>query len=104
MTVAEAQDRVSAREFSEWMAYYRLEPFGEFRADYRMGILASITTNQWKEKGDTAARPEDFLPVFGTAPAGKPSEPHPPPPTTQPKPGSTDQEFEAAMLSLGKGK
>lgn len=98
MTVAEAQERVTAREFAEWQAYYRLEPFGEYRADYRMGVLAAITANLWKEKGEEPTRPEDFLPRFGRAAEALEQEP------ARPPPGTTDDEFRTALMALGKVK
>jgi hypothetical protein len=33
---------MSSRELSEWMAYYSLEPFGEYRADLRAAIIARM--------------------------------------------------------------
>jgi hypothetical protein len=97
MTVAEAQERVTAREFAEWQAFYRLDPFGEYRADYRMGLLIAATLNLWKDKGDEPARPEDFMPKFGAEAAALELETE-----TAPQAGSTDQEFTAAMLAVGK--
>lgn len=98
MTVAEAQERVTASEFAEWQAFYRLDPFGEERADYRMAILAALTTNLWLEKGDKPTRPEDFLPRFGQVDA----EPElAPPPPKKPAPHE-NAEFRTAMLNLGK--
>lgn len=41
MTVAELLDRMSSREFSEWMAYYGIEPFGEERADHVVSVMLS---------------------------------------------------------------
>ncbi len=61
MTVAELGDRMSSREFSEWIAYYRIEPFGEERADFRQalttsavhnGIQAQAKTPQWTSYAD----------------------------------------------------
>lgn len=69
MPVAEAQARISSREFAEWQAYDRVEPFGEVRADFRAGIIASTIVNLFKSKGDKPARPDEFLPTFGEAPA-----------------------------------
>jgi hypothetical protein len=97
MTVAEAQERVTAREFAEWQAYYSLDPFGEARADYRMGILAAVMSNLWLDKGETPTRPEDFLPVFGAeADALERDE-------SAPR-KAEEADFRAAMLTLGKGK
>lgn len=48
------------------MAYYKLEPFGEERADLRMGILASVMANAWRGKGQKPFKPRDFMPTFDT--------------------------------------
>lgn len=53
--------RITSRQFSEWMAYAQIEPFGEERADLRMGVLASLVSNMFRKAGTTAAKPEDFL-------------------------------------------
>lgn len=36
---------MSAAEFNEWMAYARIEPFGEEVADHRAGTIASMIAN-----------------------------------------------------------
>jgi len=50
MSVAEAMERIDSREFTLWRAAYRLEPWGEERADLRAATLAHyITASQsWK--------------------------------------------------------
>lgn len=63
-TVREAQKRCSSREFAEWMAYYRLEPWGEWRADYRNGLALSTYLNTKLPKGKRV-KPDDFMPNFG---------------------------------------
>jgi len=45
MTVAGMLSQMSGAEFEEWRAYYRIEPFGEYRADLRSGMLASPLMN-----------------------------------------------------------
>lgn len=44
------------------MAYDSLEPFGEERADLRSGILASVMSNRWRGKGESASQPRDYMP------------------------------------------
>ena len=60
---------MSSREFSEWQAYYAQEPFGEYRADLRMGILASLIANMFNDpkKRTKNYTPDDFMPQFGGA-------------------------------------
>ena len=48
------------------MAYYRIDPFGEERADLRAGMLASVLVNLKKRKGETPAQPKDFMLKFGS--------------------------------------
>jgi len=64
MTVGELLSRISSKELSEWMAYFQLEPFGEGRADLRMGILASLVSNMFTKKGSKRYTPKDFMPEF----------------------------------------
>lgn len=61
MTVAELGDRMTARELAEWKAYYELEPFGDLRADYRTGLLASMLANLVRGKNDKPLTPKDFI-------------------------------------------
>lgn len=61
-SVREAQSRIDSREFTEWMLYEQIEPFGE-RADWiRHGHLMSAICNALRRKGARAAKPEDFMP------------------------------------------
>lgn len=57
-------ERVSSAELSEWIEYYRLEPFGEERADLRAGIVASTIANCHVGKRGKAFKPSDFMPFF----------------------------------------
>jgi Protein of unknown function (DUF4035) len=45
MSVRRAQLEIDSGEFSEWMAYAALEPFGPIREDERAGVVASVTAN-----------------------------------------------------------
>ena len=51
---------MSSKDIAEWKAYYSLEPFGEERADLRMGILASLIANVNR---DTKKRQDPFVPA-----------------------------------------
>lgn len=55
--------RMSSREFSEWMIYYELEPFGEERADLRQAMTTSAVHNnlQAKAKNPKYTKPTDFM-------------------------------------------
>lgn len=54
---------MSSYEFSEWMAYYKIEPFGEERADLRQALTTSAVANnlQAKAKKPKWTKPEDFM-------------------------------------------
>jgi hypothetical protein len=53
---------MTAREFTEWQAYYSLEPFGERRADYRTAQIVQMLANI-NRGPDTKPFPlSDFLP------------------------------------------
>lgn len=64
---------MSAAEFAEWGAYYSLEPFGEDRADLRMGILACATLSPHVRKGKKL-KPSDFIPRFAPKQPQTPKE------------------------------
>lgn len=57
--------RCDSREFSEWQAFYGIEPWGEERADLRMGIMASVIANAHRDpKKSRPFKPRDFMPNF----------------------------------------
>ena len=41
----QAQLEISSAEFTEWMAYYELEPFGDLVADQRHGVASALLAN-----------------------------------------------------------
>lgn len=49
---------------SEWIAYYKMEPFGEQRADLRAAIIACTVANSNRGKDQKALKVEDFMPKF----------------------------------------
>lgn len=64
MTVREMLSRIDAHELTEWLAYYRIEPFGESVADQRMGIQAALLANINRDSKHNREpyRPTDFIP------------------------------------------
>lgn len=54
---------MSGEEFAEWVAFSRLHPFGEERADLRNGILACEVLRPHLKKG-VMIKPQDFMPDF----------------------------------------
>lgn len=55
----QAQLEISSLEFTEWMGYYRLEPFGEAVADMRHGVATAVLANVNR---DMSQRPEPYQP------------------------------------------
>lgn len=45
MSVERAQEEVSSAEFTDWIAYANLEPFGYPMDNYRMGVPAAALVN-----------------------------------------------------------
>lgn len=56
---------MTVTEYSEWIAYANLEPFGEERADLRAGIVASTVANCAMGRKGPSLKPKDFMPEFG---------------------------------------
>jgi len=56
--------RTDSAELSEWMAYYQINPFGEWRADLRNGITAAVMANAHRGRGARAFKAKDFIPQF----------------------------------------
>lgn len=61
MSVRRAQEEVDASEFTEWVAYYELEPFGELRADVRQAHTSAILASVHRRKGSRQPRIADFI-------------------------------------------
>ena len=64
MTVGEMLERISSAELSEWMMYYRMEPFGQERDNLHAGIIASVFANANRKKGKKAFEIKDFMLQF----------------------------------------
>ena len=52
---------MSARQFLLWMAYYDLEPFGEWRADVRAAQVSSYIFNTTRAKPEDTRTVEHFI-------------------------------------------
>lgn len=61
-------DLLTSEQISEWLAYDRLEPIGQWRADYRLGVLCAlivdIVQRLFARRGATPRRvsPIDYMP------------------------------------------
>lgn len=64
MTRRELLARTTQREREEWAAYFDVEPWGEDRADLRMGIVASLIANVNRGRNRPPFKPADFMPKF----------------------------------------
>ena len=64
MTVKELLSRIDSAELAEWMAYERIDPFGNERGDLRAGIIASTVAN-CSVAVRAKTKPGDFMPSFG---------------------------------------
>lgn len=60
-SVKELLSRVGSKELSEWIAYYRLDPFGQERADMRAAVVASIIANVNRDKKQKPYTMMDFM-------------------------------------------
>lgn len=60
-SVRELGERMSGRELMEWLAYARLDPFGEARADLRQAITSCVVANGL---GGKQHQIRDFVPKF----------------------------------------
>jgi len=65
MSLVRAQQEISSAEFSQWIAYNNVEPFGESRADLRAGIISSVMANIHRGKGQKSFTADEFMPEFG---------------------------------------
>ena len=61
-------DELTSTELSEWEAYFRLEPFGEERADFRTASLSSVLMNivlkLYGKEGTKSVTPTEFMPEW----------------------------------------
>lgn len=58
---------MDSHEFTEWMAFYTLEPWGAVRDDLRAGVLASTVANYAGKvrNANDPATPSDFFATLG---------------------------------------
>jgi|YNPMSStandDraft_1061717.scaffolds.fasta_scaffold02512_15 hypothetical protein len=61
-SVREAQARISSAEFTEWCAYYQIEPFSSFAEWARWAQMMALLTNVHRRPGTRPARAQDFMP------------------------------------------
>ena len=80
---------MSSREFTEWLAYARLEPFGSVADDQRMAQLLALIANVNRDPSRRRRpyTPDDFLPQRG--------------PRSEPDPDVLRPRIDAAMAAFG---
>ena len=62
MTVAELLGRISSRELSEWIEFYKLEPFGYDVEMFGSAQVSATLVNINRKKGTKAVSAKDFYP------------------------------------------
>jgi len=69
-------DLLTSEQLSEWEAYDRLEPVGEYRREYHIAMIASLIHNiaqsVYGSKGKRiVSKPTDFMPWWDSRPSGR---------------------------------
>ena len=59
-TVSELETSMSSSEFREWMAYYSMEPFGQWRDNWHFAQLTALMFNVNSGKGNSLTV-DDFM-------------------------------------------
>lgn len=85
---------MSSREFTEWAAFYGMEPFGDLRGDLQAGVVAATVAevNRDRKRRREPFTPADFLLRFGEKEEKK-----------QPPPDASElfQQFRAWAIGAG---
>ena len=63
MTVRELLARIDSHELSEWIEYYKTDPFGNALSDLQSGIIAATIANVNRGKNTQSYQPSDFMPL-----------------------------------------
>lgn len=53
---------ITLPQMTRWMAYYQIEPFGDWAQWQQHGALLSMIANIMRAKGDKAYKASDFIP------------------------------------------
>ena len=56
--------RLSFVEYNQWKAYYRIEPFGELRQDFRIGQVCATAANIVGVDQKKPLEATDFIPTY----------------------------------------
>lgn len=60
-TVSELEASMSSSEFTQWMAFYNVQPFGPERDNVHAGIVASTVANANRGKSQRPFAVSDFV-------------------------------------------
>ncbi len=60
-TVSELEASMSSSEFSEWIEYYQLEPFGQWRDNWHAAQIAALLFNANRGKTQQPLKAQDFM-------------------------------------------
>ncbi len=65
-TVDELQGRMTSAEFTDWLAFYAVEPWGEVRSDLQNATLLALLANANRDakKHPAAFRVDQFMPDY----------------------------------------
>lgn len=55
---------MTSKQITEWMAFYRTEPFGVDRIEYLLGMFMSLFASANRSKGKKAPKAEKFMPFL----------------------------------------
>jgi hypothetical protein len=66
-------EKLPIAELLEYLAYDRIEPFGDTRGDLQAGIVAATVANSVRTRGK-AAQPSDYMPDFTPKAAQTPEQ------------------------------
>lgn len=55
---------MTSRQMGEWHALWQLEPFGEFREDWRWACLMALIANMMRGEKDDLMNPQQFMAVL----------------------------------------
>jgi len=57
-------NRLTSRQFRDWIEFYELEPWGSDMEFLRSGIVASTIANCHRDHRKPPFKPSDFIPEF----------------------------------------
>lgn len=56
--------QLSSHQIAEWMAYFRLYPFGQDYTDHLIAQLTAEFANRWRGKTESVRQTSEFLPLY----------------------------------------